>query len=198
MDHANKTKLRNACRMVAGQYHGAEGLWAYDEFDRINEEFFGGRLPPTLISWGLTAHGACVGMTHLSSERAPVITLHQSLLGGSKRTNPWGVSPRHLGSRFALDTLIHECIHVNIGYVLGGYEGPTSHNNPVWVAEVNRLAPLLGFEGVTATVSKTRRKGKQVFRGTADGAVPFEAVAGFPRGLRYHLKQAERYYTDRT
>jgi hypothetical protein len=49
-----------------------------------------------------------------------------------------------------------EPFHVHV-FAQGGYgRGPTSHNNPLWVAEVNRIAPRLGF-AVTAGRSTTKR-----------------------------------------
>jgi hypothetical protein len=73
------------------------------------------------------------------------------------------------------------------------------------VAEVNRLAPLLGLHGITASRNTVRRvptggpptkRGKvptKVARGTDDG-LPFQVVAGFPRDYRCHLGTADRFY----
>jgi hypothetical protein len=200
-------RLRRLTRELAERYYGEKGLWAYDVFERINDTFFGGKLPWPHIVWGLTAHGGCLGLTR--SGPAPVITLHPSLLGGTEKRNPWDVDEDWLGLAFAADVLLHETIHVHARYNLGWCPGQgfTSHNNEVWVAEVNRLLPLLGFEGVTAGLSATRRvidpngpptkTGKpatKVVRSSGDGNLPHGAVARFPHEVRVHLGQADAYY----
>lgn len=135
-------KLKRATMEVAEHYYGERGLWSYEMFEAINDTFFDGKLPWPHIVWALTPHGACLGYT--SAGRAPVVVLHPSLLGGTEKVNPWGVPERWLGPAYAFDVLLHESIHVNVEYCLGGWqgEGTSSHNNEVWIAEVNRLAPV--------------------------------------------------------
>lgn len=70
----------------------------------------------------------------------------------------------------------------------------TSHNNPAWVGEVNRIAPLLGFDGIRAEPSKLVRKGKTVKR-VCTGDVPSAAVSTFPGSYRRHLKDLAYYWT---
>jgi hypothetical protein len=200
-------RVREACLLVARHYHGEQGVWPYTLYTRINERFFNGELPWPHISWALTAHGACLGYA-ATTGRPPVIVLHPSVLGGTERENPWGYPAGWLGGCFAFDLLLHEAVHVSVEHRLGGWrdKGNTSHNNEVWVAEVNRLAPLLGLQGVEAGVSKLKRvpiegvprtkRGKQPTRveRVTEGNVPFAAVAGFPRGLRIHLGMADAFY----
>ena len=208
-NHPTPRELDAAVRLVAAHYSGPRGVWAYEAFDYINAAYFGGGLPTPAIQWGITAHGACLGQT-TSSARPPVVTLHPSLLGGSEKVNPWGVSPALLGVAYAFDVLLHECIHVNVEYLLGGWRavGESSHNNSQWIAEVNRLAPLLGLAGVVAGRSVSKRepvaeapptvRGKQptkVVRGTV-GNVPYGAVARFPHGIRAHLGDLAVYRED--
>ena len=207
--------IADACRRVAQHYEGNIGTWAYDAFDYINATFFDGKLPFPLIVWGLTAHGRCLGFTSIrwepedGSRQPPIIMLHPSTLGGSTMEDPWGIPRDILGVAYAFDVLIHECMHVSVDFLLGGYdpEKHTSHNNPHWIAEVNRLAPLLDMHGVHAACSKTKRvptdgpptkRGKQptkVIR-TTEGNVPFEAVARFPYGVRNHLGLLDYYRRD--
>ncbi len=96
-------------------------------------------------------------------------------------------------------------MHVSVNHRLGGHSGPTSHNSPEWVAEVNRLAPLLGFRAVEAGLSKTRRvrvKGKASKRGKhptkveryTEGNISFAAVATFPHTLRVEQGTADSFY----
>jgi hypothetical protein len=197
--------LEEACLMVARHYHPKWGEWAYEMYEKINARFFGASLPWPHISWGLTAHGKCLGYTHTAD--APVIVLHRSLWRGTEKSNPWGVSASWLGPAFAFDVLVHEAIHVSVECCQGGWrgKGKTSHNNDAWIAEVNRLAPLLGLHGVEAGRSRIRRvpiEGPKTPRGkpptkaarVAGGNVPFGAVATFPYGMRQHLGMADDFY----
>jgi hypothetical protein len=188
--------LQVATRLVAATYEGERGIRAYDAFEKFNKDYFAGELPWPLIVWGLTPHGKCFGFT--ATGDAPVITLHPSLLGGREKSNPWKVNPAWLGWRFALDTILHECIHVSVAHRLGGQTGPTSHNCPEWIDEVNRLAPLLQLN-VTAARSRTKRirdaEGHSRVTRVSDSTVPFRAIATFPRGVRIALGSAAEYYT---
>jgi hypothetical protein len=191
--------LQDATRLIAETYHGACGTWAYDTFDEINRSYFQNALPWPLITWALTAHGHCLGLTQ--SDLVPVITLHPSLLGGTEQKNPWGVPAGWLGYRYARDVLLHECIHVSVAYLLGGRMGPTSHNCSNWIAEVNRLAPLLKLP-VTAARSKSVRvrdgNGMSHVKRQSASTVPFKAITTFPYGVRRELGTARAYYTGNT
>ena len=191
--------IEDACRAVAGHYYGERGLWTYRAFHWINRTLFAYELPCPLILIGLTAHGSCLGWnaSPVFHGKPPTIMLHPSLWGGTEKADPWGFPPDLFGERFALDTLIHECIHVSVNYRLGGQTGETSHNNPEWVAEVNRIAPLIGLDGIDGGMSKVIREGKKTKR-VSQGNVPFDpAVSKFPRGLRLHWGQSD-YYRDRS
>lgn len=208
-DGATGDELKQACLLIARHYHGRWGEWAYEVYSGINQRFFAGELPWPHISWSLTPHGACLGYTWTAGP--PVIVLHPSLLGGTEKQNPWGVPPAWLGPSFAFDVLLHEAVHVAVAHCLGGWrgKGETSHNNDAWIEEVNRLAPLLGFQGVEAGRTRPRRvpvEGEpRTRRGNlptrvarvAAGNLPFWAVATFPRGLRMHLKLADAFYRSR-
>jgi hypothetical protein len=197
-----------AVRLVVERYYGNTGLWVYEAFDYLNRELFAGELPQPLIVWALTPHGCTLGRVRVAKDRLPVLTLHPSLFGGSERSGPWGIPPRWLGPRFAYDVLIHELIHLSVEFRLGGWEGvggETIHNNPLWVGEVNRLAPLLGFDNVQAGLKKVQRvpidgpltkRGKRPTKPARvdSGNIPFAALAGFPWQLRVYLRQAESYY----
>jgi hypothetical protein len=191
--------LEEATRLTERHFFGAKGVFARQAFDYINATFFDGRLPWTLILWAITPHGGCLGSTRSRehSNEPPIVTLHPSLLGGSESANPWGVSSDLLGVCYAFDVLLHECIHVSVHYLLGGAQGPTSHNNPQWIAEVNRIAPLLGLK-VQAERSKVKRipvegeptkHGKQptTVKRVSEGNIPFKAVSTFPHGVRWYL-----------
>jgi hypothetical protein len=108
------------------------------------------------------------------------------------------VPAAYLGATFALDVLIHERIHVNVEYCLGGSTGPTSHNCPEWIGEVNRIASLIGLHEVQAGRSVTRRVatesgGPKKVKRVDEGNVPFDYVAGFPYALRRHRDELDYY-----
>ncbi len=199
------TKVEEACKLVAATFYGRRGLWLYQVFEVLNREFFADELPYPLITLTLTAHGRCLGWSASNDDRPPQIAIHQSNFGGTERKDPWNIPGAWLGERFAFDVLVHECMHLSVNYRLGGHSGPTSHNSSEWVAEVNRLAPLLGFKNIEAGLSKTRRvqvEGEKTKRGKRPtkverytaGNIPFEAVSMFPQALRVHQSTAEGFY----
>jgi hypothetical protein len=196
------TGLDMACRLIAQMHDGERGVWSYQAFDYINATIFGGELPTPLILWELTPWGGCLGETMRSTP--PIVRLHPGLLGGSGDEPPWGISRTLLGRAYALDVLLHESIHVRVNSMGGwGGRGQSSHDNDLWVAEVNRIAPLLVLD-IHAGRSKTKRipidgppcpKGKpptKVVRWT-DGTVPFDTVASLSNIVRRHLNLSECY-----
>jgi hypothetical protein len=90
-------------------------------------------------------------------------------------------------------------MHVHILCNLGSETGETSHNCDEWIAEVNRLAPLIGIPGVQAGRIKVKRvpvegaepnqRGKlpTAVARVAEGNMPLIALASFPHGVRQHL-----------
>ena len=178
-------------RQMARYYHGPRGEFAYLAFEHINATLFDDLLPLPLIQWALTAHGGCLGLTQSSGP--PVITLHPSLLGGTQKANPWGIDPALLGVCYAYDVLVHECIHVSVAYVQGYHraKSETSHNNPVWVSEVNRLAPLLGLD-IRAEQSKVKRvkgdDGSTRVRRVCEASISFKDIATFPKRPDFYAR----------
>ena len=196
-------------RRVAAAAYGRRGTWAFDAYDAINALYFEGRLPLVWIQWAITGFSRCVGLTGLyAGQTIAAITLHPTLLGSSLETeDPWGIPSDQLGLAYAFDVLLHEAIHVAIetktvvGPASDRRKTPerraeSSHNDPRWIAHVNRIAPLpgLGYQ-TTMAQSLLVREGKKVSRKSA-GDVSFGAAAGFPHALRRELGDAG-YYTDR-
>lgn len=206
-EELGQSRLEEASVVIAERAFGPKGRFAYEAFRHLNETYFEGRLPWPLIVWGLTPHGACLASVQLQDE-TPIIQLHPSLLGGRGARTPWGLPAHELGPAFATDALLHECLHLAVQLLCGGASGPTSHNSPEWVAEVNRLAPLLGLDGFVAGRSTTvrlpdadvppgsrRTRVQRVSEATLDGEpVAFRTVTGFPHSIRRLLQP--RYYTD--
>ena len=200
--------VEEACRLIARTYYGAKGTWLYDAFDVINESFYGGELPTPLITIEITPHSRCLAWCSNSDHRPPRIAIHPTLFGLREKDDPWQVPSAWLGTRYVFDALLHESMHASVHYRLGGWEdrGPTSHNNEPWIAEVNRIAPQLGFKNVAAAPTLAKRvpipgtrnkrgKPKTKVAKVNSGNVPFDSVARFPLGLREHFDTASTYYT---
>jgi hypothetical protein len=203
MERNMQLGVTEANRIVTEHFYGAEGLWLLDVFDAINGQLFGGELPHTLVTLELTAHGGCLGQTHSDPSKPPRIKIHPSVFGGTESANPWKVPEWQLGWRYAVDVLIHEAVHVSVEYLLGGANGPTSHNNSRWRSEIERIAPLIGLEGFKASGSVTRRvetgklkdsgkPEKKVMR-VAVGSLPYAATYCFPYATRRAIGQADFY-----
>jgi hypothetical protein len=164
-------------RQAALTFFGDLGAWAYDEWDRLNRLYFanGNKVGPVL--WGLTPHGRSLGYYSSANN---IIFLHQSLVEPSTEA-PWGME--YLNKLVASDVLLHEMIHQKISQDGGWFDGNSSHNNEMWVAEVNRLAPLMEMN-VRASICKQKRvDGKRLWL-PDDGCIDRSRLARFPRSCR--------------
>jgi hypothetical protein len=163
-------RLHQAYRLIARHLYRRLGHFAYTAFDHINATHFAGKLPETLLLWDLTEYGHCLGWTRSAADGPPIIKLHPAVVSPAPRPPAlehlpiWGFPPTWFGLAFAYDVLLHECIHVTVNYLHGGWETLsarrsywTSHNNPVFVAECNRLAPGLGYTGDPFTMKVPTR-----------------------------------------
>jgi hypothetical protein len=166
--------IHAAYRLIAEHLYRDLGRFAYAAFDHINAAYFDGKLPETLILWDLTDYGRELGWCRSSADGPPIIKLHPNLVFSPNRPQKarWLIPVELFGRCFAYDVLLHECTHAHVEYNLGGWahlDGPqrskwTYHNNPVWVAECNRIAGLLGYP-VTYEMKRYRRvEGKVVYR----------------------------------
>ena len=152
-----------AYQIAVGHLFGVDGMFAYRAFDHINATFFDGKLPMALILWDITQYGRCLGWCRSSDDGPPIIKLHPSLVNPTTAC-PWNIPRDQLGYCQAYDVLLHECIHASVQYTHGGYEkilgvtsSWTSHNNPIWIGECNRIARILGYTDVDIQMSKSRR-----------------------------------------
>jgi hypothetical protein len=162
-------------RTIAKMYDGTAGVWAYDCYEAINGDYFGGMLPTARIVWAPTNHPECMAFLDGPPSRPPTIVLDPGLLGGGR----WdGVPPQWLGPDLAWDVLFHEMIHISVDCILsrGGDVAFDGHDNEGWYREVVRLLPLLGFEGIEID------------------SIPWQVLARFPGGLRKHLGTADEWY----
>lgn len=190
MNKEQKFELLRAAAIAS--YPTIEGLgniggWAYDTWETHNWQYFDGVLNPCAIIWGLTPHGAKLGFYSGWLNR---ITLHESLvdpkfdkLNSSGGKHVWGQQADAFGALYASDVLLHEMIHQKIHQIYGhdGSQegGNSSHNNPLWVAEVNRLAPLLGLS-CQAEVIRQKRIDKKVQWHTPPGILTRAELSSFP------------------
>jgi hypothetical protein len=202
----NNSEIAAACKLLAHHYYGQRGTLAYESFDHINAAFFAGHLPTPNIQWLLTPYGNCLASTGIrkTPNVPPVVVLHVALLGAGPTRNPWGIDRKCLGARYAYETLLHECIHISVHYLLGGNTGESSHNSPEWISEVNRIAPMIGLNDVRAAMSKPKRvivegeftrsgKPTTTVQRVTVGNVPFKAAAAFPSGVRKFLGDMSVY-----
>jgi hypothetical protein len=163
-------ELHHAYRLIAAHVYrrGDLGRFAYAAFDFINATYFEGKLPETLLLWDLTDYGRCLGWCRPAADGPPIIKLHPATVYPADRVRDWarvwGYPRRWFGLCFAFDILLHECIHASVDYLLGGWEQLaeaktywTCHNNPLWIGEVNRIAPHLGYVGDAFTLKTPKR-----------------------------------------
>jgi len=206
------SEIETACKLIAAKYYGEDGLWLYAAFEAINSAFFEDQLPYPHIVLALTDHGRSPGWTRCQDRLGlpPLIIIHPWVFRNLERKakpDRWGFPQNHLGRKFAFDVLVHECMHVYIYYCLGGCHGTSSHNNPEWISEVNRIAPMLGFESVQVGVSRLVRvkvpdsltpSGRLAtkVRRVTDGNIPFKVAANFPYELRLYQGTADDYYRE--
>lgn len=164
-------------KRAAELYWERWGSWLYDTFDELNTLYWQGRLKPFPLLWGLTGHGAALGLCSRDA-----ITLHPSLVQPVTR-NPWGLG-HSLGATLARDVLLHEQMHLWIAQNGLRDGGETSHNSPSWCAEVERLAPLVLGMTVRARQVTPRRVEGQLKRAARPGHLEQAQLACFPHGLR--------------
>ena len=189
---------------AASAYWGARGRWVYAAFRWANRALFAETLPPPFVQWAMTPHGACLGQVFVDSVSGPVVVLHPSAWGDgslhARERVSWGRGEPVFPSRlFTLDVLVHELLHVRVRQLGGrayveGLETKriSSHDNPWWPAEVERLSPLLGLGPVKASPTKrARRRGRMIRVPAKEDSLPLSRLSSFPFSLRsaaYYLE----------
>ncbi len=131
------------------------------------------------------------------------ITLHKSLIRPKERA--WNLHPL-FGEHFVSDVLLHEMIHQaqRAFYSPDEYIGPnksseSSHNNPSWVAEVNRIAPMLGLPANAAVVKQRRIDGKPKWM-PPPGCMSQRQLASWPHSAKprdYYEQDALDMFWDK-
>jgi hypothetical protein len=204
-------EVRAAYRLIARHVYKLMGLgdFAYRAFEYINTTFFSDRLPEPLILWDLTTYGDCLGWTRSPEDGPPIIKLHPSLVAPSGRKKglgeheiPWGIEPGFLGYCYAFHVLLHETVHVAVNYLLGGIDshpernkGWSSHQNPLWIAEINRVSEIMGVN-VTYDMKKYRRvpTGQVNEKGRAITKLKYACDGPAPENFPHNLPGADDFY----
>lgn len=188
--------LKQASEITFGQY----GIWLFDTWQSHNERYFDNQLDVIPLTFGLLPHGAKLGVYHNRADDGyDLITLHHSLLNPTG--NAWQILPL-LGKRFASDVLLHEMMHQAIyqqyghnGEPLNTSFGSSSHNNPAWCDEINRLSPMLGLSCKAQIIKRQRVVNPDTGKKTTlewvvqDGHLDRTQLGSFP-----HCVTPEAYY----
>jgi len=112
-------------RAAAEVLWGGAGVYVHDAYAHLRAKHFPD-LPDELpIVIGITAYGACRGLTRLDWSSGPRISVASNLFGqGRLRVD---------------DTVLHEMLHADL--FLAGRD--TEHQGDDWYAEVRRLSPAV-------------------------------------------------------
>ncbi|MBW1841526.1 MAG: hypothetical protein JRI75_06995 [Deltaproteobacteria bacterium] len=180
---ASFLQLKGACTKQFGEI----GAWVFDEWEKLNETLFDGKIIAGPIVWGKTPEDRSIGY-YLSEEN--LIHLHTTLVRPlyPKPMAKWDIS--NLNKKFAGDVLLHEMIHQMI-HQTGGWEGATTHNNKRFVGEINRIAELIGL-GVEARVIKQKEVDGRLKWHVEPGCMTYKEMSEFPYSSRpndYYFKE---------
>lgn len=170
--------LKSSGKIMWGEW----GAWMYDTWAEHNEKFFSGELKLGGIVWGLVPHGFGLGCYNIFCN---VIVLHTAIAEkGNWRI--WNICSDIL---FASDILLHEMMHQHIHQT--GIEGKTisTHDSEGWVAEINRIAPILRFDMKAELVKRRRVKGGGLTWEPRDGYPSIDDMSHFP-----HLWRSVDFY----
>lgn len=165
---------------------GDIGAWAYDEWKKLNAEFFESRNQLGPIYWVSITENRSLGCYSFPEN---IIYLHKGMVRPRYPTNnaQWGFE--NLNQKLASDVLLHEMIHQMI-HQSGGWEGDNSHNNERFVGEVNRIAELLGLD-VAAEVIKNADTDRKPKSRDGSGCMTIVELYNFP----YSARPYEYYYS---
>jgi hypothetical protein len=162
LDGAHKeAELRTLIREYARSQEGY-GARLYDLWDEWNEEFFEGRLVPSLIQLtdpGQThRYGCCTNFSGLAGIRS-AIKIRRSILDGTLRDLEHGTRNKQGLERFLEDVLLHEMIHQWHLEVTGQVDDSYSGHGPAFSAKANEIGARLGLPLVRRTCKS--RDGKE-------------------------------------
>jgi hypothetical protein len=152
-----EVELRALIREYARSQDGYDAR-LYDLWDRWNDEFFEGRMVPSLIQLTDPGQTQCYGCCTTFSGLAGIhsaIKIRRSILDGTLRDlkhgnrNPQGLR------RFLEDVLLHEMVHQWHHEVTGDTDPPDYRGHgPAFSAKVNEIGARLGLPRVGRTRMK--------------------------------------------
>ncbi len=161
-----------ALRQAAETLFPIRGAWSYNSWAAINQRFFNNQLIPGSILWGLTA-GCDFGSFNPNNG---AITLHEALPGTDfaqaarergesdwvmanrgKSFTSWGLPSTAFGIGTALGTLLHEVMHQS-HHQQNLHPSPDHHHNPIWIAECQRVATMIGLPDRIWPLYKKRKE----------------------------------------
>jgi len=156
-----EAELRALIREYARSQEGYDAR-LYDLWDEWNEEFFEGRMVPSLIQLtdpGQThCYGCCTNFSGLAGIRS-AIKIRASILDGTLRDLKHGTRNKQGLRRFLEDVLLHEMIHQWHREVTGQDDASYSGHGPAFSAKANEIGARLGLPIVRRTCKS--RDGKE-------------------------------------
>src|SRR5215208_261916 len=146
-------ELRRLIRQYARTQEGYDAR-LYDLWDEWNDEFFEGRMVPSLIQLtdpGQThCYGCCTNFSGLAGIRS-AIKIRSSILDGTLRDLKHGSRNPEGLRRFLEDVLLHEMIHQWHFEVTGEGDESYSGHGPAFSAKANEIGVALGLPRVGRT-----------------------------------------------
>jgi hypothetical protein len=157
-----EAELRTLIREHA---RGQEGYDArlYDLWEKWNEEFFEGRMVPSLIQLTDPGQTHCYGYCSTYSGLAGIkssIKIRRSILDGTLRDLEHGSRNPEGLRRFLEDVLLHEMIHQWHFEVTGQGDESYSGHGPAFSATANAIGERLGLPPVGRTCKKRDHEAK--------------------------------------
>src|SRR5215212_949713 len=156
-----EAELRALIREYARSQEGYDAR-LYDLWEEWNEEFFEGRMVPSLIQLtdpGQThRYGCCTTFSGLAGIRS-AIKIRPSILAGTLRDLKHGSRNKQGLRRFLEDVLLHEMIHQWHREVTGQDDASYSGHGPAFSAKANEIGARLGLPIVRRTCKS--RDGKE-------------------------------------
>jgi hypothetical protein len=162
LERTNKeAELRALIREYARSQEGYDAR-LYDLWEEWNDEFFEGRMVPSLIQLtdpGQThSYGCCTNFSGLAGIRS-AIKIRRSILDGELRDLKHGTRNKQGLRRFLEDVLLHEMIHQWHHEVTGQFDESYSGHGPAFSAKANEMGARLGLPIVRRTCKS--RDGKE-------------------------------------
>ena len=171
---------------IATRAYGKDiALDMYDYFDMLNNRLYDGKLPYTLITFEILAYGRCIGLTNTSNGHIRI------------KKPPKGTPINFDGP--TLGILLHEMIHYANNYVAINHDVhvsasmQSSHMNPYWIGEINRIHKIITGDDLNAGPEKMKRVGKKVKR-VMTGSLTRDQISRYPMSLDPDLVLDYLYY----